>query len=275
MIATARTLLFVPGNRPERFAKALAAGADITVVDLEDAVRPAEKDAARGGVAAWLDTQSAAEVGRVMIRINAAGTPWHQADLDAVAGRVVAVMLAKAEAGTALGAAASRTPVVALIETATGILDARQIAATEGVARLALGSFDLAAELGIDPLEAEALSPSRCALVLASAAAGLPGPIDGVHAAIDDAEALAAETDVARRLGFTAKLCIHPCQIATVETVLLPSPEEIAWAERILAAAPAAEEGGVVTVDGRMVDKPVIDRARRIAAAATLKESQA
>lgn len=275
MIDTVRTLLFVPGNRSERFATAMAAGADLTVVDLEDAVPRADKDAARAGVAAWLDTLAGADAQRVVVRINAAGTPWHEADLQAVAARAAGVMLAKAEAGTALSSAAARTPVIALIETAAGVLDARPIAATPGVVRLAFGSFDLAAELGIDPLEAEALRPSRCALVLASAAAGLPGPIDGVHAAIDDDEALAAETDAARRLGFTAKLCVHPRQITTVSSVLRPTAEELAWAQRILAAAHAAAQGGVVTVDGRMVDKPVIDRARRIAAAVTPKGPKA
>lgn len=274
MIGTARTLLFVPGNRPERFAKAVAASADLTVVDLEDAVPPADKDAARDHVSTWLDGLSNAEAQRVLVRVNAAGTAWHDADLDAVVRRAAGVMLAKAEAGTALSFAAARTSVVALIETATGVLDARAIAATDGVARLAFGSFDLAAELGIDPLEAKALRPSRAALVLASAATGLPGPIDGVHAAIDDEQGLAAETDAARRLGFAAKLCIHPRQVATVEAVLRPSADEVAWAQRILVAATEAEQGGVATVDGRMVDKPVIDRARRIAAAATTKEPQ-
>lgn len=266
-LATARTLLFVPGSRPERFAKALAAGADMVVVDLEDAVAPRERETALVAVRAWLDSLPGASVARVVVRVNAAGTPWHETDLDAVAPRAGAVMVAKAEAGPLLAAAARRAPVIALIETATGVLDARTIAATEGVGRLAFGSFDLAAELGVDPLDQEALRPSRGALVLASAAAGLPGPIDGVHAAIDDAEALAVETAAGCRMGLTAKLCIHPRQVATVDAALRPSAAEAAWAERILGALSDAADGGVLSVDGRMVDKPVVERARRIAAA--------
>jgi citrate lyase subunit beta/citryl-CoA lyase len=274
-VASARTLLFVPGDRPERFAKALAAGSDLIVVDLEDAVPPGRKEAARDGVTSWLPTLSAEEAARVVVRVNAAGTPWHEGDLAANVDLAAAVMLAKAEAGTALAAAARRLPVVALIETATGVLDAREIAATDGVVRLAFGSFDLAAELGIDPLESEALRPSRASLVLASAAAGLPGPIDGVRAAFDDVAGLTEETDAARRLGFPAKLCIHPCQVATVDAVLRPSEDDLAWAARILAATGEAPADGVISVDGRMVDKPVIERARRIAASASEKENHA
>lgn len=266
--STARTLLFVPGSRPERFPKALAAGADLVVVDLEDAVAPAAKDDARSAVVDWLSTLSLGDAGQVVVRINAADTPWHGADLDAMAGRTAGVIVPKAVAGSALEEAGRRTPVVALVETATGVLDARDVARTAGVVRLAFGSFDLAAELGVDPLDADALRAARSAVVLASADAGLAGPVDGVHAAVDDVDALTAETAAARRLGFAGKLCIHPRQVAVVASVLRPSEEEIAWAERILAATPDADERGVVTVDGRMVDKPVIDRARRIAASA-------
>lgn len=269
LVSSARTLLFVPGNRAERFAKAFATPADLVILDLEDAVAPAEKQDAREAVVAWLDTLAGEDAARVAVRINAAGTPWHEADLSAVADRAGAVMLAKAEAGGALEAVGRAAVVVALIETATGVLDARPIARTAGVARLAFGSFDLAAELGVDPVDADALRAARSALVLASASAGLAGPIDGVHAAIEDAEALAAETTAARRLGFAGKLCIHPRQVEVVDAVLRPSREDVAWAERVLGAVPADLAGGVVTVDGRMVDKPVIERARRIRAAAS------
>ncbi|WP_017936458.1 HpcH/HpaI aldolase/citrate lyase family protein [Nocardioides sp. Iso805N] len=267
VVSAARSLLFVPGNRPERFAKALATAADMVILDLEDAVAPAEKQGAREAVVEWLEALAPEDAARVAVRVNAAGTPWHEADLSAVADRAGAVMLAKAEAGGALEAAGRAAVVVALIETATGVLDARPIARTAGVTRLAFGSFDLAAELGVDPVDADALRAARSALVLASAAAGLAGPVDGVHAAIDDAEALAAETAAAHRLGFAGKLCIHPRQVDVVDAVLRPSGEDVAWAERVLAAVPADLAGGVVTVDGRMVDKPVIERARRICAA--------
>ena len=257
----ARTLLFVPGDRPDRFAKAAAAGADLVVVDLEDAVAAEAKETAREAVASWLADGHVAAV-----RINAAGTPWHAADLAAVAGRAAAVVLPKAEPGAALTAVGRAAPTIALLETAAGILDARPVATTPGVCRLAVGTFDLAAELGIDPLDREALLASRSALVLASAAAGLAGPVDGVRARLDDEPGLREETAAARRLGFTGKLCIHPRQVATVHDVLRPTDEEVAWARRILDSVieGAIEGGGAVKVDGAMVDKPVLDRARRI-----------
>lgn len=267
----ARSFLFVPGSRPDRFDKAAACGADVVVLDLEDAVPADDKHAARAGVVAWLTGERRPRGVLAAVRVNAADTPWHEADIAALLGTDASVMLAKAEAGPGLRALGrSGRPVVALIETAVGVLDAREIAATPGVVRLAFGSFDLAAELGIDPVDAEALQAARSALVLTSAAAGLPGPIDGVRAAVEDQEGLATETERARRLGFTGKLCIHPRQIDTVDRLLGPTEIEISWASGILAAVPA---DGVSLIDGQMVDKPVIDRARRIAAAAAAKES--
>jgi len=259
----ARALLFVPGDRPERFAKAAAAGADLVVIDLEDATAPEAKDDARAHVVAYLDT--APRPASVAVRINAADTPWHDADVAALTGRDVAVMLPKAEAGAALGAlAATGLPVVALVETAAGILDAREIAATPGVRRLALGPFDLASELGVDPADRDALRTARSLVVLASVAAGLAGPIDAPHAAIGDDAGLLDATLHARRLGFAGKLCIHPSQVAGVLDAFRPSDEDVAWALEILAAMQGRE--GVAQVDGAMVDKPVVDRARRILA---------
>jgi citrate lyase subunit beta/citryl-CoA lyase len=263
ILESARVMLFVPGNRPDRFAKAVSAGADLVVLDLEDAVPPAEKDAARDAVRDFLAAGAAAAV-----RINAAGTEWHTNDLTAVADRAAAVMLPKAEPGSALSAVGAAlqsvgTPLLALVESARGVLGAHAVAETAGVQRLAFGSFDLALELGTDPLDHESLAAIRTAVVLASAAAGLVGPVDGVRAAIDDEDGLRAETARARRLGFTGKLCIHPRQIATVRQELAPTPEQIAWARSVLAAADP--DTGVVTLNGAMVDRPVVARARQIA----------
>ncbi|MEU2089979.1 HpcH/HpaI aldolase/citrate lyase family protein [Nocardia beijingensis] len=284
-VRSASTLLFVPADRPERFDKAAAAGAGLVVLDLEDAVAPDAKDAARAAAAEWV------EAGNVCaVRINAAGTAWHAADLEALAPLDCAIMLPKADAGSigsvvaALGADTSRsdpnrtraasaaydgavsrtdsTPLIALIETAAGVLDARQIAATPGVHRLAVGTFDLAAELVVDPTDREALAGTRQLLVLASAAAGLPGPIDGVTAAVDDADLLTDDAAYGRRLGFAGKLCIHPRQLPPVTAAFRPTEADIAWARAILAAT--TDSAGVAVVDGAMVDKPVVDRAHRI-----------
>ena len=257
----ARTVLFVPGSRPDRFSKASASGADLIILDLEDAVSPDSKVRARRSVGEYLDQTAAA------VRINAVGTKWHQEDLEDLGGRATAVMLPKAEAGIALteigrSLQAIGTPLLALVETAAGILDARAIADTPGVARLVFGSFDLAAELGVDPLDREALSQARACLVLASAAAGLAGPVDSIHSQLADEAGLREETELARRLGFTGKLCIHPAQVPVVEAAMSPRPEQLEWARRIIEASESG--GAVLAVDGAMVDKPVIDRARRI-----------
>lgn len=258
LVDSARTLLFVPGDRPERFGKAVRAGADLVVLDLEDAVSPANKERARKEVAAWLGRG-----GTAIVRINGASTPWHREDLAAVSAVAAGIMMPKAEAGSVLShVTGSHLPVVALVETANGVLDARSIAMTSGVRRLALGSFDLAAELGIDPSDPVPLAAARAALVLASAAAALPGPIDGVCGAATDQAAVRDEASLARRLGYAGKLCIHPAQIQPALVELQPKTEEIAWATTVLEAN--TDEGGVALVDGRMVDKPVVDRARRL-----------
>lgn len=260
-VETARTLLFVPGDRPERFARAGAAGADLVVLDLEDAVAPAAKPDARAHVAAWLAEHRAA------VRVNPVDSPWFAADLDAVAARPRVVMVPKAESAGELADLAARLPdgsaVVALVETARGVLAARALAEVPAVVRLAFGSYDLAAELGVSPDDPTAMAAARGALVLASAAAGIAPPVDGVTGDVGDDEVLRADVVRAARLGMTAKLCIHPRQVPLVHDALAPAPAEIAWARAVLAAA---AEGGVTVVDGRMVDKPVVDRARRLLA---------
>ncbi|MFE6509112.1 HpcH/HpaI aldolase/citrate lyase family protein [Nocardioides sp. NPDC057767] len=260
---TARTWLFVPGDRSERFAKAAAAGPDVVVLDLEDAVAPAAKDAARAQVTDWLPQ---AEV-TAAVRVNAAGSTWHDADIAALAALSdpTTVVLPKADSPEAIAAVLDALPagsaIVALVETALGVARAIDLARSPGVVRLAFGSFDLAAELGVDPEHAPALAPARGALVLASAVGGLAGPIDGVTGDVRDHERLTADVAAAAALGFTGKLCIHPGQVAPAAAALAPTADEVAWAERILAAA---SEDGVALVDGRMVDAPVVARAHRI-----------
>lgn len=263
VVAAARTFLFVPANRPDRFDKAAAAGADIVILDLEDAVTPADKDAAREYARAWLTGGNAA-----LVRINAVGTTWFVDDVALIAECGAPVMLPKAEDPGVIAEitrSAPGTSVVPLVETAAGILVAPALCAAPGVARLAFGSIDLAAQLGVDPDDREALLFARSTLVFASATAGLAPPIDGVTTAISEVQQVADDTAYARGLGLQAKLCIHPAQLGPARDALAPSADDVAWARRIVAAA--AEGGSAVAVDGMMVDIPVVERAQRILAA--------
>ena len=255
-----RSYLFVPADRPERYAKALASDADAVIVDLEDAVAPAAKEGARAALADWLAHGAGQATVRVIVRINAADTPWFADDLALVRSpRIAAVMLPKAERRTDL-ASIAHDCLLPLIETAAGVDAVREIARTPHVQRLVFGSIDLQADLGIVGDDQELLL-FRSQLVLQSRLAGIAPPVDGVCTAIDDAAALEAQTLRARRLGFGAKLCIHPRQVEAVNLGFTPSAEELAWARRVIDAS-AAAGGGAVAVDGKMVDKPVLLRAR-------------
>lgn len=267
-LSLARSFLFVPGHRPERFAKALACGADAVIVDLEDAVPLDAKAAARDALVAAWPALDAAQRARLLVRINPAGTPWHLADLAAVAHLpgLGAVMLPKAESVQQIGAVwrSTQRPVLPLIESAEGVGQMDATARAQGVLRLGLGHIDLQADLGLScgPDEAE-LAPIRVALVVASRRAGLPAPVDGVTTATTDADVLATDAQRSRRFGFGAKLCIHPAQVAGVHQALAPTEAECAWAERVLAAEVQAQ-GGAFSVDGKMVDPPVLLLARKI-----------
>jgi citrate lyase subunit beta/citryl-CoA lyase len=255
------SLLFVPASRPERFHKALGSGADAVIVDLEDAVAPADKDAARAALAAWLDPAHP-----VLVRINAADTPWFAADLELLARPgVSAVVLPKAEHPddvVVASRAGGGLAVLPLIESALGFEQRRALAHADRVERLIFGHIDFQADLNMRATEEELL-PFRTALVLASRLAGIAAPIDGVCTAIDDAELLQADALRARRLGFGGKLCIHPRQVAVVNRCFAPSAEEVAWAQRVI-AADTASGGAAVAVDGKMVDRPVVLRAQAI-----------
>lgn len=261
-IAAIRAPLFVPASRPDRFAKAASAGGDAIILDLEDAVPEAEKDSARAQLACDFTDLP------VLVRLNAHGTPWHEADLKAAHSLAfAAVMLPKAEnvdhvAKTA-AALGGDVPVIALIETAKGLACARAIANTPGVARLAFGSVDYCADLGCAHLR-DILLPARSELVLASKLAGIAPPIDGVTTVLDDPELTQVDAVHAKNIGMTGKLCIHPKQIEPVKQGFAPSEAEAAWARRVLAAGE-----GAVSVDGAMVDEPVRIRARTILAAAS------
>jgi citrate lyase subunit beta/citryl-CoA lyase len=260
----ARSLLFVPGDRPERIDKARACAADAVVVDLEDAVAAERKSLAREALAATLSRQRP-----LLVRVNGPGTDALIADAEVCRRPGIAgVLLPKAEhpedidrmAELGIGA-----PVLPLIETARGFRNAEAIAAARGVSRLVFGTLDFQLDLGIGGDEADELLYFRSQLVLVSRLAGLVPPIDGVTPALDDDQRLRADIARARRLGFGGKLCIHPRQVAAVNEGFGVSAAEREWARRVLSAV-AAAGGGAVAVDGRMVDAPVIERARRVLA---------
>ncbi|MES2257975.1 MAG: CoA ester lyase [Pseudomonadota bacterium] len=262
MSSLPHSYLFVPGNRPERFSKAYAAGAGAVIIDLEDAVPAAEKIAARAALKAWLSPEQA-----VLVRINGADTEWFEGDLELCRlPGVAGIVLPKAEQVEQIVRAemAGARAILPLIESAAGFWNMRELALAPGVQRLVFGSIDFQLDLGIDG-EGEELLYFRSQLVLVSRLAGLQPPVDGVSTAIDDESALHADALRARRLGFGAKLCIHPRQIAQVHQAFRPSEAQLAWARRVLEAAEAAQ-GAAVAVDGAMVDRPVILKAREMLA---------
>ena len=254
--------LFVPGDRPKRFAKAAASGADGVIIDLEDGVAPASKAAAR-------DAMVRADLGgqALIVRINAAGTPWWDDDLAAVAqSRATTIMVPKAETTEALDTVrrrcGDRRVIIALIETAVGLDACRQLLRCPGVVGAAFGGLDLALDLGCEP-DWEALAYARGQLVVASRLAERAAPIDGITPDFSKGEFAGRDAMRARRLGFGGKLLIHPRQVEPVLAAFLPSLEEIAWAKGILAAV-AKSGGGAIAQDGAMIDRPIVERARRI-----------
>lgn len=264
-----RSFLFVPGDRPERFGKALATEAHRVVIDLEDAVAIDVKAQARAQIAEWLRSQDDVRE-RIVIRVNGYGTPWHEEDVSMVrAANVRAVMAPKAEDAAQLADIAARcaegVELIALVESVAGVVRMREIAQCERVSRLAFGSFDFGVDAGIDGTGRE-LDLVRSQFVLESRFAGLPPPIDGVTLATDDIDAIDADVLDARRFGFGGKLCIHPKQVDAVNRGFAPSAAEREWAARVLAAL-EANPRGAISVDGKLVDKPIVDRARRIQAA--------
>jgi citrate lyase subunit beta / citryl-CoA lyase len=261
IIDSARTFLFVPGDRPDRFDKARDSGADIVVIDLEDAVTSSAKSRSRAVVAAWLTPEKP-----VMVRINGWGTPWFEDDLAlARIPGVLGVMLPKAEPIPATARVAQGVPTVALIESANGIAGLSQLVQAQfGVRRLALGALDLSLDLAITA-GTEALDPIRLQMVIASRVAGLPPPIEGITVEIDDISAVEQDTRRAQSLGFSGKLAIHPRQLKPILAALRPSEDQIRRA-RIIVEVDQASGGAAVTIDGQMVDRPVVERARRLLA---------
>ncbi|MDE0657688.1 MAG: CoA ester lyase [Acidimicrobiaceae bacterium] len=265
-----RTSLYVPGDTPERFDKALASGADAVICDLEDAVAEAAKPAAREAVAGWLRANSGAPV---WVRVN--NRP-DLLDIDAAMIRslvadgigLAGVVVPKADPD-ACATDFGGCPVMALIESAEGVFKVYEVASVPGVVRLALGEADLAADMGMMPSpDGLEMWPIRTRVVVASVGVGLIAPCGPVFTDLDDAEGLAATSESLRRLGFGGRSVIHPKQVAAVNAAFTPTAEEVAHAEAVMAAleAATAEGRGVALLDGKFIDAAVIRQARSVLA---------
>lgn len=285
-----RSWLFVPGNHERRLEKSKQTAADAVIVDLEDAVPAREKERAREMARAYLAARGPASV---FVRVNALTTRWCRDDVREVsAGRPDGIMLPKADGVDAVaeldgwlsaheaeyGLEPGSIRIVPLIETALGLHRAYEIAtASPRVICLAFGSLDFCTDVGIRPGEAELeLLYARSRLAVASRAAGVGAPIDTVYADVRDGDGLARQATMAKNCGFGGKLCIHPDQVPVVNGIFSPTPAEMEEAGRIIAAYEAAETAGegAIVIDGKMVDVPVVERARRIVAMARLLERQ-
>jgi citrate lyase subunit beta/citryl-CoA lyase len=264
-LATLSSVLFVPANAPEKHDRAFASGADAVIIDLEDAVAPAAKDGARAMLAESL-ARPRSSSSLALVRVNSPLTPQGCADLELLARtRVDGIVVPKADVEALATAASCGLPLIALIETAAGVLRAAEIAAEPSVAALALGSVDLSAELGIwGTPDGDELNAVRSQLVLAAAAAGKQGPLDGPCMSPRDERALELEITRARRLGFAGKLCVHPSQVAAVTRAFSPTETELEWARGVTDAFGDGAEGGVILLDGEIVEEPVVRRARGI-----------
>jgi citrate lyase subunit beta / citryl-CoA lyase len=266
MMARARSWLFVPATRPERFAKAAASGADRVILDLEDAVAPEDKRQARS----QLVPTSVPVAVPVYLRVNGHGTEWFEDDLEAARHLPIAgILLPKAESGEQVARAASvldgAQTVVPIVESAAGLWQVLDIARGPRVERVAFGALDFQLDTGIRGDDRE-LDYARTAIVVASRVAGLAAPIDAVTPSIDDEERLVRDLERARRFGYGGKLCIHPRQVAATHRAFAPSEEELDWARGLLEALAARPENdrGAFSYRGAMVDRPIIDRARQL-----------
>ena len=270
VLGSARSFLFVPANRPERFAKALASGADAVILDLEDSVPLAGKAEARAAIRqAWPQLLQA--VCAVVIRINSPETEWGQHDLAGLQGLpgLAGIMVPKCEGAATLARVAQAfvgVPSLPIIESALGYLALREIAQAPQVGRLVVGHVDFLADTGMvcaqDQRELDSL---RFEVAMCTRLGNLAPAVDGVTVSVDDEALIRADTERSLRFGFGAKLCIHPKQVPVVHATLAPTPAQIEWAQRVLAAM-AASQGAAVQLDGKMVDLPVVLQAQRLLA---------
>lgn len=271
LLRNACSFLFVPATQPERLHKALASPADMVIADWEDAVAPVDKAHARKALEAAVQTLSTAQRARLLVRINAAGTVWFEEDVQGlarlvtqgIAGAVVPKSESPEQLATIALQAGPACALVVLVETVAGIDALDALARAPQVQRLAFGHLDFQVDAGMQCAVDEAeLLPTRMAFVMASRRAQLAQPIDGVTVDTKDAERIRSDTARALRMGFGAKLCIHPAQVADVNAMFAPSETAVAHAQAVLHAMEDAQ-GGVCVVGGKMVDAPVLHLAQR------------
>jgi citrate lyase subunit beta/citryl-CoA lyase len=282
--ADAVTALFVPGDRPERFAKAAAAGPDLVIIDLEDAVAPGSKSAALEAVLVALSprppsstTDANTAAVRAMVRVNRSGSPDAAAEVAALSQLInrrghglVGLMVPQAEdpdliaelVSTMTPPDGSALAVIPLVESARGVVRAVDLAAVPGVVRLAFGALDFTLDVSSE-LGSTTVAFARAQLVIASRVAGIAAPLDSPATQVADLDAVTDSARTARGQGFGGKLCIHPAQVSVVRAAFRPSDAEIEWARAAMDA-----EGGAVQIGGQMVDRPVVERARRLLAQA-------
>ena len=271
-LENARSFLFVPANRPERFLKATASGADAVILDLEDSVPfESKKDARLAIKSSWQELKRSGI--SLVIRINSPETKWGLEDLDFFQGLdgLNGVMVPKCESSSSLNRVSEDfigVPLLPIIESAAGYLALPEIAKTANVSRLVVGHIDFLADSGMlcseDQLELNSL---RFQVAMCSRVGGLAPAIDGVTVSVDDAGLIRNDTLRSVRFGFGGKLCIHPKQVDVVHQTFAPSPQDLDWAKRVLAAI-ADSQGAAVQLDGKMVDLPVVLQAQRLKARA-------
>ncbi len=267
-LENARSFLFVPANRPERFLKATASGADAVILDLEDSVPfESKKDARLAIKSSWQELKKSAV--SLVIRINSPETKWGLEDLDFFQGLdgLNGVMVPKCESSSSLNRVSQDfigVPLLPIIESAAGYLALPEIAKTANVSRLVVGHIDFLADSGMlcseDQLELNSL---RFQVAMCSRVGGLAPAIDGVTVSVDDVELIRADAERSIRFGFGGKLCIHPKQISIVHETLAPSVDQISWANKVIDAMEISG-GAAVQLDGKMIDLPVLLQAKRL-----------
>ena len=270
-----RSLLFVPGIATQRFAKAKASGADSIIFDLEDSVPPNAKERAREGVCAAL-REGDFRGSEAAVRINAPGTPFHEDDLRATASAgAQAIMVPKSEhaddlreVATILDGLDAPCRILALLETPLGVARALEVGmASPRVDALCFGHADFALEMGVSASDPSSgvLYHARCAVAVAARACGVQ-PVDNVCLTVRDEEAFRRDVAVGMQLGYEGKLCIHPTQATIANEMYTPAPEQVDYAQRVLAGwrAARAEGLGVFTLDDKMVDAPLVRAQERV-----------
>jgi citrate lyase subunit beta/citryl-CoA lyase len=275
-----RSFLFAPGNHPRRVEKALTLDADAVILDLEDAVATAEKEATRAVVAAAFERP---RTGLLYVRVNAVDTEFCYGDIVAIVrSGLDGIILPKVESGAGLatinwllaqlerecGLAQAGIDLIPIIETARGLAGIEAILAAETrVKRVAFGAGDFTLDVNMQWSRSEAeLAYARAHIVTASRAAGIEAPLDTVWVDLQDEEGLEASARAALAYGYQGKMCIHPNQVGVVNRVFTPSEAEIGFAERVVAAFDKAEAEGVASIqlDGKFIDYPIVYRAQRV-----------